>query len=61
MENIKIEQKKLQGIEGAIKQHEALKILGVSMESLSKLTIMDSVNVMSDLNELLKKHNLKIK
>ena len=56
MENLK----KLVGIDGALKQHKAFKILGVSQESLSKLTVMNAVEIMSDLNELLEKHNLKL-
>lgn len=54
-------EKKLQGIEGALKQHKAFKILGVSEEVLGKLTVMDSVKIMHDLNDFLEKHNLKIK
>ena len=51
-------EKKLTGIDGALKQHKAFKILGVSQESLAKLTVMDAVTIMKDLNKLLEKHNL---
>ena len=50
--------KKLEGIDGALKQHKAFKMLGVSQESLGKLTVMDAVTIMHDLNDLLEKHKL---
>ena len=53
-------EKKLKGIDGALKQHKAFKIMGVSNESLAKLSVLNAVEIMSDLNDLLEKHNHRL-